>query len=69
MKVYQLTFSYLDPATAVATITAANEEEAVNIVKANLEPHVKDLVINSVEEMTEEKTALAEAETPSETIN
>lgn len=66
MKLYSITFSFLDPTKAMGTIAANSEEEAVNNLKAQLEGKVESLVIESVEEVTVE-AASAETTTVAQT--
>lgn len=48
MKIYEIVFSFLDPTKAMGTFTAETEEEAVNKLKENIGPHVKELEVESV---------------------
>ena len=69
MALYQITFSFLDPTTAMGTVTANNEEEAINILKAQIESKVQNLTIDSVEEIDMDQVILGETEAASDTIN
>lgn len=69
MSLYQITFSFLDPTTAMGTISAASEEEAINILKAQLESQVQGLTIDSIEEVTPEQIALAETDAATDSVN
>lgn len=69
MALYQITFSFLDPTTAMGTVTASSEKEAINILKAQIESKVQNLTIDSVEEIDMDLAILGETEAASETIN
>lgn len=69
MTVYQITFSFLDPTTAIGTVTANSEEKAINILKAQIESKVQNLTIDSVEEIDIDQVILGETEAASDTIN
>ena len=69
MALYQITSSFLDPTTAMGTVTANSEEEAINILKAQIESKVQNLTIDSVEEIDMDQVILGETEAASETIN
>lgn len=69
MALYQITFSFLDPTTAMGTVTANSEEEAINILKAQIESKVQNLTIDSVEEIDMDQVTLGETEAASDTIN
>lgn len=59
MKIYQITFSFLDPSRAMGTIMADTPEEAVEKLKAEIEansPSISDLTIESVEEVVSTDT-------------
>ena len=51
MKLFEITFSFLDPTKAVGTFAAESEEEAINNLKAQLESQVERLEIEAVEEV------------------
>lgn len=69
MALYQITFSFLDPTTAMGTISANSEEEAINILKSQIESKVQNLTIDSVEEIDMDQVILGETEAASDTIN
>jgi len=69
MALYQITFSFLDPTTAMGTISANSEEEAINILKSQIESKVQNLTIDSVEEIDIDQVTLGSTEAASETIN
>lgn len=69
MSLYQITFSFLDPTTAMGTVTANTEEEAINILKAQVESKVQNLTIDSVEEIDMDQAILGGTEVASDTIN
>ena len=54
MKFFQITFSFMEPTESVGTFKAASEEEAVNILKSQLEGQVENLVIGTITELTPE---------------
>lgn len=56
MKIYEVTFSFLDPAKAVGKIIANSPEEAVEKIKADVTSHspdVQDFEVISVTEVAE----------------
>lgn len=69
MKLFQITFTFKDPTTAMGTFAANSEEEAVNNLKAQLEGQVEDLVITEIEELEAEFEPEQIAATENTTIN
>ena len=56
MKIYEVTFSFLDPAKAVGKIIANSPEEAIEKIKEdikNTSPDVQDFEVLSVTEVAE----------------
>ena len=53
IKVYQIIFSFSEPAQAVATFAADSEEEAIAQLVAQLEGQVSDVEIDKIEELYE----------------
>lgn len=62
MKLFEITFSFLDPTKAVGTFAAESEEEAINNLKAQLEGNVERLEIESIEEVDFQPLTAQEAE-------
>lgn len=62
MKLFEITFSFLDPTKAVGTFAAESEEEAINNLKAQLEGQVERLEIEAVEEVEFPTNITAETE-------
>ncbi len=54
MKFYQIIFSFMEPVQAAGTFKADSEEEAINLLKNQLEGQVENLVIDKIEELTPE---------------
>lgn len=53
-RMYQVTFSFLDPSRAVGTVLAETPEEAVEKIKGDIEancPQIKDFTVIEVKEL------------------
>ena len=68
MKIYEVTFSFLDPAKAVGKVIANSPEEAVEKITADItqhSPYVQDFEVLSVTEVAEISDELS----PERTLN
>lgn len=68
MKIYEVTFSFLDPAKAVGKIIANSPEEAVEKIKADIQansPDIQNFEVISVTEVMEVPDELS----PERTLN
>jgi ribosomal protein L20A (L18A) len=66
MKIYEITFSFMDPSKAMGTIAANSPEEAVEKIKADIaenSPGIEDFKVISIKEVAEVPEELSPART------